>query len=326
MPRTALSFMRLLALGALIAGLAAPPAGADGAEAGRVVAVRFESAEPDPELESVLYLSLGIALADRGYPSAREGGQKDLLLVVAYAMDGEVVIARLTLVADMGKGTELASAEARLRLTLELDVDLEAALDALLAGASLEPREEAVAEIGGLFSSSLVRLEDTLRTKETLRVAALAYGGAVSFIGSFAEYARLGALAALDASVLVLEPSWSLSAGPRFTATRAFMNNGVTGGTVYLGTAGLNLEAGVGAKQAQRLAVCLSGGAAIIGLAREGERTLAKTEPYLDAGLQAGIALGLDAFLGVDLRFVIIFDADMLIMGAAPALSFCKEF
>jgi len=103
------------------------------------------------------------------------------------------------------------------------------------------------------------------------------------------------------------------------------MNEGVLGGTLYLGTAGLNVQVGAGAAQAQRLSACLSGGAAFLTVAT-GTEVLAKTVPYLDAGIQAGVALGRDFFLGGDVRFLIAFDEDILVMGAVPSISLCKEF
>ena len=53
---------------------------------------------------------------------------------------------------------------------------------------------------------------------------------------------------------------------------------------------------------------------------------MTKTVPYADAGIQAGFPLGKDFFLGGDVRFMAIFDPDVLILGAEPSISLCKEF
>jgi len=179
--------------------------------------------------------------------------------------------------------------------------------------------------IGGLFTSELITRADTMRTKETRRLETLAYGGGMYFVGDFADYGRFGAGASLDLGLLLLQPSWSLSLGPRTTVTRVFLNEGVEGDTLYLSTLGLNVQFGVGAAQAQRLSACLSGGGAFITLAgASGPRT--KTVPYVDAGIQAGFPLGKDFFLGGDLRFVALFEGSVLIMAVAPTLSLGKEF
>ena len=145
------------------------------------------------------------------------------------------------------------------------------------------------------------------------------------FVGDFSSYARFGAGASLDAGILFLNPRRSLSAGPRMTATRAFMNEGVTGGSLYLSTLGLDLQFGVGTAQSQRLSACASGGAAFITI-DDGSGLLTKTVPYADAGIQAGFPLGKDFFLGGDLRFLAVFEGTIIITAVAPTLSLCKEF
>lgn len=302
------------------------------------ISIGFSSPAANPEFEDVFYLSVAIALADRGYPSARAGASVPTLLV-RYAMAGRSAEIRLEL--SEGPGRRPADMEGEVRLTLELDADLGLLVDALLAkafptpaggeaasvnGSAAAPEAAPQIAIGGLFSSELLRLEDTLRTTDTRRLEALARAGVTSFVGGFADYARLGATAALDVAALRLDPAWSLSVGGRASATRAFMNLGVTGGTMYLATIGPDLRAGIGARQAQRLSGGLSGGVAILALALDDGTTLARAEPFVDAGVQAGVPLGRDFFLGLDARFVVVFDPEMLIMGTSPTITLFKEF
>ncbi len=327
--------------------LSVPAFGADAAKAPprTPISIGFSSPAADSEFEDVFYLSIAIILADRGYPSVKAAPADEPVLLVGYEVSGRSAMVRLELAE--GPGRRAASAEGMVRLTLELDADLEILVDDLLgravpqapspalAGsdeatktssgveAASEP-PEAVA-IGGLFSSELLRLEDTLRTTDTRRLEALARAGVTSFVGGFADYARLGATAALDVAALRLDPAWSLSVGGRASATRAFMNLGVTGGTMYLATIGPDLRAGIGARQAQRLSVGLSGGVAILALALDDGTTLARAEPFVDAGVQAGVPLGRDFFLGLDARFVVVFDPEMLIMGTSPTITLFKE-
>lgn len=287
----------------------------------------FVSAQPDPELEEVLYFSMGVELADLGFSSTRTEAGTGYILTIEYVERGTEVEAHFSLAEASTGGAPLAEAEALLHLDLSLDAELAAALRGLMEQARVERKQDSgePSAIAGLFSSDLITVEDTLRTKKTTRLETLAYCGGVSFIGDFASYASFGAMASLDAGMLFLKRSWSFSGGLRVTATRAFMNEGVQGGTFYLGTAGLNLQVGAGAAQAQRLSACVSGGAAFITVAT-GSVILAKTVPYLDAGIQAGMALGRDFFLGGDVRFLVAFDEDILIMGAVPSISLCKEF
>jgi hypothetical protein len=287
----------------------------------------FVSDRPDEQLESLLYLSAGVGLADLGWSSTMEVKRADLVLTIAYEAASPEVDLRLSLARADAPGRALASDEARLRLDLSLDAGLSAALRSLLEAADLKNTGEgsSKAEVGGLFTSELVPLESTLRTDKAVRIETLAYGGGISFIGDFAEYARFGATACLEAGVLFIKRNWSLSAGLRLAETRALNNDGVEGPALYASRIGLHLRYGVGAAQAQRLAGSLSAGTAFLTVDSDGG-DLTKTVPYADAGIHAGFPLGKDFFIGAEVRFLAIFDPDVLIMGAEPAISICKEF
>lgn len=295
------------------------------ASADNLILQRFVSENPDAELESVLYLTAGVALADLGYSSAEASTRADYILTATYSVRGSEADIRLSL-AD-ARGMELAFVDASLHLGLSFDVELSEAIGRLVQLAALDSTEAESPDtsIGGLFTSELITVADTLRTKKTVRVETLTRGGGMYFVGDFSSYAIFGAGASLDAGVLFLNPRRSFSAGLRTTATRAFMNAGVEGGALYLSTAGLDLQFGVGAAQSQRLSAGVSGGAAFITVAGD-SGALTKTVPYADAGIQAGFPLGNDFFLGGDLRFMAIFEGNILIMAVAPAVSLCKEF
>ncbi|HPB66099.1 MAG TPA: hypothetical protein PLW80_06040, partial [Spirochaetales bacterium] len=62
-----------------------------------------------------------------------------------------------------------------------------------------------------------------------------------------------------------------------------------------------------------------------LALALDDGSTLARAEPFVDAGVQAGVPLGRDFFLGLDARFVVVFDPEMLIMGTSPTITLFKE-
>ena len=294
-----------------------------------LICQRFEAAEPDAELESLLYLSVGVALSDLGWSSTKAEKGADYILTIWYetrSPRGTELGLRLSLAEAKGGRGILAQSEALARLDRSLDEELSAALGRLLSEADFEePGKQGAAAIQGLFSSELVPVEETLRTNKRLRVEALAHAGAVAYIGDFAEYAAFGASASLEAGSLFIRKSWSLSAGLRAAATKVFINEGVAGGGLYISRLGLDMGFGLGAAQKQRLSGGLSGGAAFLTV-DGAEGTLTKTVPFAEAGFHAGFPLGKDFFLGGELRFAAIFDADILILGLEPSITLCKEF
>jgi hypothetical protein len=297
------------------------PAGA----ADRLVFQTFSSERRDPELEEVLYLALGVELSNAGYSSSRVGREASHLLEVVYEARGAQADLRLIFSRTETPREVLAEVTFVLHLDSGFDAELAAALGRLLELAAVEApgAEAANPEIGGLFSSDLVTRKALLRTERTVRLETAASGGAAPFFGDFSEYAGYGAFGAAQAGVLFLKPAWSISAGARFTLAQAILAEGVGGGPVVLTTGGINLQYGLGAAQRIKLAVCASGGAAVITLAEAG---LSKTVPYADAGVQAGFPVGKDLFLGGDLRFLAVFDQEVTILGAVVALSIGKEF
>jgi hypothetical protein len=311
-------------LSLLLGGLCVFPSSVAAAD---LVRQRFVSEHPDEQLESVLYLSIGADLADLGYSSTKADKGADYVLTTLYSIRGAEADVSLSLAPAKDDGNVLSSIDAILHLDLSLDDELSSALRRLFDQSDLSRPKGggAGAEIGGLFTSGLVSRNDSLRTTKARRIETAAYFGGTSFIGDFSEYSRYGATASLEAGLLFLKRSWSLSVGPRVTETRAFDRAGVSGGPLYMSTVGLNLQIGAGAAQAQRLSGCLSGGAAILTVAASGG-TLSKTVPYVDGGLQAGFPLGKDFFLGGDVRFLAAFDRELIVMGAVPTISLCKEF
>jgi hypothetical protein len=291
------------------------------------VSHRFVSGSPVPALEEILYLAMGVELSNAGYSSTRVESGADFTLETAYEVRGEEAEVRLALFASKEPGRAIAEDESRMPIDYELDAAAAAAVRRLLERAQLgQPSEGAPrSEIDGLFPSSLITVEDTLRTTRTLRPDAQVSAGGTLFLDEFADYVGYGATGTLQGGALLLRRTWSFSVGPRITVTRGFNKSGVDGGPFYLSTAGLNAQYGVGTGQANRLSVGVSGGAAVLSLLAEGG-ALHKTVPYADAGIQASIPLGKDFFLGGDVRFLLVFDPDVLIMGAAPTVSLCKEF
>lgn len=289
--------------------------------------VVFSSGQADAMLEDVLYLALGIELANAGYSTTRSPQAVLYVLKAQYdAYEGGAAVS-LALTEPRGLETVLASYDFMLALDSSFDFMVAEAVQRTLAMATISPvsGELSTPEIGGLFASGLVSRDGQLRTNKTRRAELVAAAGGVPFLGSFAEYSRYGAYGALQLGLLFLQRSWSFSAGGRVSVNRAFMADGVGGGPVYLSTAGVNVQYGLGAAQRFRLAACSSGGAAFISIP-VGEALLTKTVPYADLGVQAGFPVARDFFLGGELRVLGAFDAELTIMGVAATVSLCKEF
>ncbi len=296
------------------------------AQEARSVRLAFLSTTAEPLFEDVLYLALGIELANAGYSSSRRAEDAALLLTASYESGDGAYRVCLELAERRGARKVLASHEFTLALDSSFDSAVAEGLRRLLELSAMKQAgpNEAAPEIGGLFAAGLVSRDGQMRTHKTVRAELGAQAGGAPFLGAFADYARYAAYGSLQAGMLTLRRSWSLSAGARLSLSRAFMAEGVQGGPVYLSTAGLNLQYGLGAAQKIRLAACASGGAAFISLPLA-DAVLTKTVPYADAGVQAGFPIARDLFLGGDLRLLAAFDRDMTILGLSTALSICKE-
>jgi hypothetical protein len=293
----------------------------------QVVQVDFSSGQADTMLEDVLYLALGIELANAGYSTTRSPQAVLYVLKAHYDLHEDGAAVSLALTESRGLGATLATYDFMLILDSSFDLSLADAVQRIFAMAALSPvpGAQGAPEIGGLFSSSLVPKADLLRTTKTRRVELVAAAGGIPFLGSFSDYSSYGVYGSLQAGLLFLKPSWSFSAGGRLSANRAFMADGVAGGPVYLSTAGVNVQYGLGAAQRFRLAACSSGGAAFISIP-VGEVLFTKTVPYADLGVQAGFPVARDLFLGGELRVLGAFDPDVLMLGVAATVSLCKEF
>lgn len=300
----------------------------------RLVALRFSSALPDVELEDVLYLSLGVALSNAGFSSVREDGRgkaaegAPYILSVDYNARGTSVDLKLALLGAAPPGSPLAEVDFVLRMDLSFDDDIEAAVRRLVDQAVMETPEEADAkapEIADLFSSELITRDELLRTDRALRLETVLSGGGIPFFGDFSAYASYGAYGAFQVGAIFIKRNWSLSTGARFSFIWPLLSDGVRGGQPYVSSAGANFQLGLGAAQSVKLAVCASGGVAVLTLTQDDE-SMSMALPYVDGGVQAAFPIGRDFFLGADLRFMAAFARDIALTGGAIAVSVNKEF
>jgi hypothetical protein len=157
------------------------------------------------------------------------------------------------------------------------------------------------------------------RTLTPTFVTSVSADGLVLF-GEATDFFHYGAAGTLSAGVLRYGPKASLGAGAKASGVRIFNDRGVTGGPFYLSTLGPYLRLGTGADIPQQFFLEFSGGAALIAVAG-GTETLAKTVPYADLGIGMGLPLGPKTSLGTTVRFLMVLDDDLLIMGASPSIA-----
>ncbi len=142
----------------------------------------------------------------------------------------------------------------------------------------------------------------------------------VLLFGAITQFLHYGAGGLLRAGVSWPQKSWRPTLGAAVSLTRAFNDNGVVGGPLYLSTVGVMLQAGTGTSSAYLAAVALSGGAAMITV-QTAAGLLTQTAPYADAALQFTIPVGRRVSMGIDVRFFAVFANEVTILAVAPAIT-----
>lgn len=300
-------------------------------EAEDIIQHRYTTDKKDAQLEDILYLTIGVQLADAGFSSTRTLDGARYALEIAYSSRGTAADIILSLFTSTDKQTPLAKTTFLLPIDYSIDATIAGEVDRLLELAALDDVSKQdpsqVSAIQGLFSKSLGRemSPDEILAATALRIdVSFGLGGTV-FFSDMTEFFHYGAGGTFAAGFRKPWKKWSLSVGTRFTSSRVFNDSGVTGGPLYLSTAGLDLQAGTGYSRFFRLSGGVSGGAAVISVAG-GTKTLHKTVPYADVGANLQLPVGKGFFVGLDIRNLLVFDEDLLIMGLVPVLSMGKEF
>lgn len=163
-------------------------------------------------------------------------------------------------------------------------------------------------------------LEDAARPPVAVRFDSSVSAAGVVLFGDITEFFHYGAGGRFSAGAEWVRESWSLSLGAAVSVVRVFNDRGVTGGPLYLSTAGPNIELGSGASVPYRIVFGVSGGLALITVAQEAG-ALTKTVPYAELGVHSNLPLGARLSLGGGVRFTAVFDPDLVIMGAAPSFT-----
>lgn len=290
----------------------------------------FTAESQDRELEDILFLTVGVELAKAGLSSTRLPDGARYVLAIAYTSRGTEADVGFSLSESDDADNPLVRSSFLLTIDYSIDSQIAAEVARLLDTAGMKPERDGEQEpesaIKGLFSSALAKemSPEEIQAATAIRFETSVSAGGVVFIGDATDYFRYGAIASIQLAMRKPWKSWSLSAGLRASGLRAFNDGGVTGGPLYISTAGANLQIGTGYSRLYRFSAGASGGVAVISIT--GDETLNKAVPYADAGVSIQLPVRKTVFVGFDMRYLLVFDEDMLIMGMAPALSLRKEF
>jgi hypothetical protein len=295
-----------------------------------IICHEYSAEQKDEALEEILYLSIAVEFANAGFSSTKTSDTAPYTLLVRYVSRERDADVALTLSERDRNDEPLANVSFTLALDFSLDARISEQVALLLEQSGLlhekKTDEGQPSAIQGLFSSSLGAgmTPDEILAATAIRIDASVGAGGMVFLGKTTEYIHYGATVA--ASVAARKP-WersSLSVGIRVAATRAFNDDGVSGGPLYLSSAALDAQVGTGYDRAYRLAGVLSGGAAVVTVTGD-NGFLNKTIPFVEMGALVRLPAGKKMLIGLDIRFCAAFDRDIIIMGFSPTLSVSRE-
>lgn len=145
------------------------------------------------------------------------------------------------------------------------------------------------------------------------------------FFGDLSQYVQLGALSSLSSGLRMKRGVWNLDIKARFAGLRAFNRDGISGGPLWMMNTGLDLSIGMSPFQQLRMEALLTGGASFIGI-ETGTVSVWKTVPQLETGAALFWTPGKGFEIGMELRYMWVFDHDILIHALSPGIRLLKEF
>lgn len=299
----------------------------------------FKSAERDSQLEEIVYLTVGIELANAGYVTVKTVENSVYTLPIEYTQDQGTVGFHFFLYRTGDNASPLSEVSASMKVDYTLDSEIGKCVRELLAKAHLDILPALDMEIDGLFASNNPPITEATQNDEIAPivepVSAVAEtvfpryvfsvgAGGTFFFGEMAEYFTNGVTGMLHVGTMLKAKVGLFTPGARITVTRVNNASGIEGGTLLVSTLGLDAQYGT-ARGKFRVSAVASVGAAILTLMNDtGNRS--KTVPYVDSGFFTRLKIGKGYSVGTDVRFLAIFDPDIIMMGAVPLLFVDKEF
>jgi len=297
----------------------------------------FQSGTPDKKFEDLLYLILGVELLKAGFSSTKVSEKSDYVLMTDYKLKDQEAEVCFRLYNAKNPEKPLAEQKETWQIDYSLESQVSKAVQSLIthAGIGSRPEKEPVIE-GVLAESPKVEQADvpisaeppkqpdreTIGRTEPYFETSLGLGG-IMLLGDITKYVHYGITGSLKADIMFPKDGYSVAAGIRITSSRMFNNSGVEGGPLLISTIGPNVQFGTSLRMPYYAAIAVSGGAAVLSIL-EGT-PLHKTVPYVDIGIHARIPVGKGFFTGADVRYLLVFDSDILIMGIVPGLFMGKE-
>ena len=286
------------------------------------VGYRFRAEKPNPAVEKILYLAVGVELAEYGLTSREQQGRSEYTLTIEYAVSGGTAELRLSMEKGSKPGTPLSSIETTVPLDHGMNKIIKEKVRELVVEANLDREPERRGSVAGILPDLV---EANSFDEEGFSFFAGISGGGVVHIGEVTDYFLYGASGGFAVDCIWYAAPWRLSAGGKISISRAFNNSVVSGGTLYIGTTGAHLSLGNSDLTTNPWNILIGGGAAELIVLSEGD-TLVKSVPYAEAGLKGTALRFYDYFMNFRITYRVIFDPDILVGGIAPTVELMRRF
>lgn len=336
--------MRVRALGVVLLFVIAFSLGAEEA----VLQILIGS-PPDARLEEVLYLAAGVELTRSGLDSRRirtslvaDSGGVDresieqqaresdtpYVLLIEYAPRDATIEIDLSL---YNTASELPVASRQLVSPIDIDLDgrVGSAVRDLIEDAGLQRERSATTSVEGIGldqppDSPVIEGGAVVMTGSVSGLEIGVNTAGLFLLGAATEYFSYGVAGSLSGGYAPDSDAVGATFGGRASVIRVFPDEGVEGGNLHIVTAGPEALVGTRYRAPARLGVRASGGVAVLLVSRS-EETLAKTVPYVEAGIGARLPLSPLFAIGIEINYLFVMEEGFPVMGLSPSITVSME-
>lgn len=153
------------------------------------------------------------------------------------------------------------------------------------------------------------------------RFVADLHGAPMILVGTASNYFRYGADVSVFTALRLPPQKLSVETGLQVSASQLFSVFGSSDGRVYALSAGPEVRIGNAPGSPAHIGLTASGGASVILAQPAGAGFLAKTDPYVGAGINATMKIFRSVTLGVEIGSRVIFEERYPIVAVLPALA-----